>query len=110
MADGWAWVSLSAYSSELSATQVGELLPDSVASSANAHLAAVPAALVADLAELRSDVMIDTYDVPACRRPAPGPRGHPDSRTTSAVAALARDNWSCLLTSPHTLRYSDADH
>jgi hypothetical protein len=41
MGDGWAWVSLSAYSEELSSDQIRDLLPGSEASRGSQHLASV---------------------------------------------------------------------
>jgi hypothetical protein len=41
MEDGWAWVSLSAYSDNLSSHEIRDLLPGSGASRTNPHLASV---------------------------------------------------------------------
>lgn len=41
MGDGWAWVSLSAYSDDLSSSEIRDLLPGFVASRTNPHLASV---------------------------------------------------------------------
>lgn len=41
MGDGWAWVSLSAYSDDLSSDEIRDLLPGSAASRTNPHLASV---------------------------------------------------------------------
>lgn len=41
MGDGWAWLSLSVFSSNLSSEEARDLLPGSVASQRNPHLASV---------------------------------------------------------------------
>lgn len=41
MGDGWAWVSLSAYSDDLSSCEIRDLLPGSAVSRTNPHLASV---------------------------------------------------------------------
>jgi len=62
MGDGWAWVSLSAYSDDLSSNEIRDLLPGSAVSRTNPHLASVRftgSGSGTSLADLLAEV--DTY-------------------------------------------------